>query len=548
MSNMISSYGIPNGAPQQGFGGSIAAARSLPVSRQYDSYSVTGSGSISRLTALPRGASFELSIEGTPIFVNSAWLKCPANSDHQAVAGEMIVARFEGNGVWRIYPIGDMLSSTFNDNSFVPVASGVRATEVADFANGKYWLNGRSYPSLMSWLQASNSSFTRNSPALKIDKTGRLSPVTVNVPRLAYDSGLSSKGILIEGAITNRLLFSQDFTNAAWLKGDTTLAVSNVALPDGAVFQANGANMMAKLVEGSATGAHYVQQQVTVPADTPATFSIFVKAGTRSKGRLWWFASGNGCYVDFDLATGTIGAATNFGTGTGLSASIVPYKYGWYRIALSGLLATGITSGRAELDIRDASGNTSYAGDGASYLYVWGAQLEASVPASSYIQTPTPGTRQSELLYRYLDAQPPVITKVLKARTAAMLPPASDFQLLIHMDDGSESNDFEVWRDSTGKVALQLRVDWVEQGVVDLGTIANNTDFTIAYRSTGTEIAASLNGGAVVKLAVASWPSTMTTERYGVNATEGRFWFSTIAYEATIPVAATDAELQALST
>lgn len=105
MSNMISSYGIPNGAPQQGFGGTIASARSLPVSRQYDSYAVTGTASIIGLTSLPRGSSFMLSIEGRPKFVHSAQLQCPKGVDYQAANGDLIIVRSDGNGVWRVFPV-----------------------------------------------------------------------------------------------------------------------------------------------------------------------------------------------------------------------------------------------------------------------------------------------------------------------------------------------------------------------------------------------------------------------------------------------------------
>lgn len=443
-------------------------------------------------------------------------------------------------------PVAALDNLGITDLSMVPSASSVQATEVADFANDKYWLDGRNYPSLMAWLAAGDSSFSRASTALKQDNSGRYFKVVANAPRIISDGSGTQKGVLIEGTVTNRCPYSETFTDAGWTKtGCSFVADTTITTPDGTRYATGGLSL--KMVEDSSNGQHTFYRQCVTVADVAHTVSIFVKAGTRNKGFLYFVQSSIGCYVSFDLGAGTVGTPTVMSTGTAISASIKAFAGGWYRISLAGKVGAGATGGYIQVLMANASGLGTYTGDGSSYMYVWGAQVEASVPATSYIPNydATTKTRNAEYLYRYLPSQPAAFTKIIKGRTQTMIP--SNIALLIHIDDGTEANDFEVYRDTNGHLYLQLRKDWDDQGTLDLGLVANDTDFTIAFRGSSAGIAASLNGGAVVSDASVAWPSTLVVERYGVNATEDRFWNSTIAYQATIPVAASDSELQALS-
>lgn len=69
------------------------------------------------------------------------------------------------------------------------------------------------------------------------------------------------------------------------------------------------------------------------------------------------------------------------------TARIYPAANGFYRCTLS-LSSTATQTGAYYIAV-DNSYQSSYAGDGTSGLYVWGAQMEAGEFASSYIQTTT---------------------------------------------------------------------------------------------------------------------------------------------------------------
>jgi hypothetical protein len=176
--------------------------------------------------------------------------------------------------------------------------------------------------------------------------------------------------------MTNLCLRSETFENATWAKGSVTVTSNALASPDGAVTAD-------KLVETATTTTHVIAQNFTVVDATTYTFSVFVKAGERTRIRLRFGSSGSGgtFFGDctFNLATGAIMSQS------GVTAAIADVGSGWYRIS-----ATDVTSGTAlapSLWLMDATSATTYAGDGTSGLYLWGAQLEESSAPTGYVAT-----------------------------------------------------------------------------------------------------------------------------------------------------------------
>lgn len=95
------SHGIGGDPLKWGYACTLTAGSVLPVSRKGSIYMVDGSGTINRLTPLPKGAVVDLLFNAAPTLVHSSLLLLPGSVNVTVDAGS--VARFIslGNGVWR---------------------------------------------------------------------------------------------------------------------------------------------------------------------------------------------------------------------------------------------------------------------------------------------------------------------------------------------------------------------------------------------------------------------------------------------------------------
>jgi hypothetical protein len=173
----------------------------------------------------------------------------------------------------------------------------------------------------------------------------------------------------------NLLLWSQDVTNATWTKSAVTATISGTA-PDGTAT----ANL---IVPTTASAIHRVNNlSGSTVSGTQYVYSVFAKASG------YEFLYINGIYtagqVCFNLTTGAV-AATSAGTG-----SITSVGNGWYRCVVTAT-ANGTASGSATLQVNNSgvATDTTFAGDGTSGIYVWGAQLEQRSSATAYTATTT---------------------------------------------------------------------------------------------------------------------------------------------------------------
>ena len=238
------------------------------------------------------------------------------------------------------------------------------------------------------------ATFTRATTATTVDSSGLIVSVASGVARSYYDpTTLEYRGYLAEGARTNLLLRSEEFDNASWTKTDTTITANSIVAPDGATT----ADLM---TEGSA-GTARVDQAATITANATVTVSRFIKRGDTDWVRLEVFETAvGGNRIDgwFNLATGSVGSATNTGTATGASVSIKAYSNGFYRCILSGAVNNGATA--VTFMSASATANASTSRVASSTRYEWGAQFENSASfASSYIPTTTAAvTRNADVL------------------------------------------------------------------------------------------------------------------------------------------------------
>tara|TARA_R110002111_G_scaffold261830_1_gene335888 strand:- start:49 stop:1185 length:1137 start_codon:yes stop_codon:yes gene_type:complete len=202
--------------------------------------------------------------------------------------------------------------------------------------------------------------FTRNTVGTRINKSGLIEEVAVNVPRLDYSDG-GCPSLLLEPTATNLVTYSEDFTQ--WQQNGVSIISNSAISPDGTL---NADKITATTVDP----APYILANVTA---TEHTFSFYYKGEANSIGKearvLFWF-------------TGTA-------TGTNLS---VPFTVtgDWQRFE-SQITPTG--AGTLALRI-DFPADDAVVGD---YGYLWGAQMEENSYATSYIKTVgSPQTRVAD--------------------------------------------------------------------------------------------------------------------------------------------------------
>ena len=181
---------------------------------------------------------------------------------------------------------------------------------------------------------------------------------------------------------STNIVNGDDFNNASWTKTGTNSTANAVAVP----VCANGAVVAAQLTEDSSTGLHGAYQASNAGAGAVAG-AAFVKAGTRKKVKVGIGpAAGSGTWADVsvDLTTGawTPNGQTNF--------AVSAVGEGWWRIDIAG---TAPNANAALLVLlENNAGNSSYAGDGASYLFAWRGQLVpgAAIPHATVPPATTP--------------------------------------------------------------------------------------------------------------------------------------------------------------
>jgi len=195
--------------------------------------------------------------------------------------------------------------------------------------------------------------------------------------RASNGTRINSAG-LVEVCPWNLAGYSEDFSNAYWTKNRSSITANSTTAP-------NGTTTADSLIEDTANGTHEFITVLAVDLQT-YSFSIYAKANTRSKIQLVlagtpWATGGNG-EVSFDLSTGAVISAVN-----GASGVIESVGNGWYRCTITKITSVADPSGVLAVRLLDASGNSSYTGNGTSGAYYWGAQLNIGSTAKPYFPT-----------------------------------------------------------------------------------------------------------------------------------------------------------------
>ncbi len=225
--------------------------------------------------------------------------------------------------------------------------------------------------------------FTRASSGTRFNSSGVLVTMGNNEPRFDYNPvTLASNGLLIEEQRTNLLTYSEQFNNAAWGKGNSSITANTIVSPDG-TLDAD------KVVEDTANNTHRVSvSNVSVTSGTAYTFSIFAKAAERSAVQLS-FGSDASAFPITQAIFSLTGSGSFVNNGGTPNAVITNLGNGWYRCSVTATASSTTSSGVLRIFVCNGTtaGSDSYTGNGTSGLYIWGAQLEAGAFPTSYIPT-----------------------------------------------------------------------------------------------------------------------------------------------------------------
>jgi hypothetical protein len=195
-----------------------------------------------------------------------------------------------------------------------------------------------------------------------------------NVPRLTYQNGGGGcPSLLLEKQSTNVLRNSEDFSQSTWAKLRTSITANAITSPD-------GTQNADKAIANTDNSDHSVFDN-TITSTSPATLSIYAKAGEYNYIFLGYDNGSASQGAFFNLSNGTISQNTST-----LTASIQSVGNGWYRCVVS----SGTSNWSTIYSIIALSENGTsfiFAGDGSKGIYIWGAQAEQSSYATSYIPT-----------------------------------------------------------------------------------------------------------------------------------------------------------------
>ena len=251
-----------------------------------------------------------------------------------------------------------------------------RALTVPGWAKDALWRNARAVPSLDlrfadnkslvdAVTGASLITFNRASSGTYVDSAGVLQTAATDEPRFGHNPTTGeSLGLLVEEQRTNLLLWSEDFSNVAWVENTATVTTNTQTAPNGTLTADTFS---------PTSGTSSLHQIITCLASTAYTWSFYVKLGTMAAADFRFAVrdDSNGAFIAADIAP-----------------NVTPVTTEWRRVTYTFTTPVGCVLVRPYL----------YRFTPATYgttVHLWGAQLEAGAFPTSYIPTTTAAATRS---------------------------------------------------------------------------------------------------------------------------------------------------------
>ena len=282
---------------------------------------------------------------------NTGWTISGGTANKDSVDTNYLTQDFSGNGQFKItYTISGYVSGD------VRLRVGTGFSTIIRTSNGTY----------TEYITKDSASFGFYGVGeFSIDNVSVKESTKNNLARVDYDGTASS--LLVEPERTNLITYSEDFTNAIWIKLALGLGLNPVITSD-YTTSPDGTNNASRIIfdRGAVSASNYSMLRTNVTSLTnphDSSISLYLKSNTASNYTLIWYNEGAGsspAIIEEIIVTPT-----------------------WTKYTLS---ATNIssTSDRLQFGLWDFNGriSSSYAD-----VSVWGAQLEVGSYATSYIPT-----------------------------------------------------------------------------------------------------------------------------------------------------------------
>jgi len=340
--------------------------------------------------------------------------------------------------------------SLFNDASIVQIPSGYKASTLY---------------SIKPSSGAGDFSVTRATTATRVNENGLIESVAANVPRIDYTNGDCGE-LLVEPQRTNLLTYSEDFTNAAWSKQNTSVTSDGSILGLNAFVLTNGASSPQSLRVLS----------IPVNSATDYTYSIFVDVNNSTCAfTVIRINDVNDNRVYFNNSTQAL--TDNGGAGI-VGYEAINYGGGIYRVNVTSNSSTA-TSSSYYLYAANAANTTSTTGE---TLRLTGAQREEGSYATSYIPT------TSSTVSRNADNISLSGASALLGDSAGSLFVEGSFDayqsnIRISLSDGTTNNT----------VTFGLNANQATQVIVQAGGVAQFNQFSTGILSNGVSSKIALN-------------------------------------------------------
>lgn len=235
------------------------------------------------------------------------------------------------------------------------------------------------YPPINLLASALDSRIVYEGPQVyHINRNGNLVPSAANEWPLTFIDGVAVGRAPPELAATNLLFRSGQMDYPEWVKSRVTVVTDAADFP-------TTTTSAEKIVETTVNNTHFIQQTITPAGSTTYTFSVFLKAGERSSARVYFgiFGSQQATnIVTVDISGQTITSATDTSR-----CGIMRVNDDWVRVYTTITTVEAPTTINGSIQLLSPTGSTSYAGDGTSGFYAFGAQMELGGKPTSYIST-----------------------------------------------------------------------------------------------------------------------------------------------------------------